>query len=407
MSLRCSISKLPISYETPIVAMLLTGAARSDLGVNVYEPESHYVPRTVPIRGVYDDNGRFNYADSRLTELWEEGFAVDAVTGPRGERSPGISRRPKLDDVLEAINNAHTKSSLRVRSLDPPATTIPADVPTCRRVAKVLAASAIHGRAYPDRFPSVYVDCASHDSYEERAAWLQAVELAMEAAGWRTSLVRAAGNADYDFGRDDRVLVTAPDVGMALVERRARMDAVIPLRRVHSYPVTIAIVRADVWDSMLAHPRSRGDDRLDAAYFRVELTRAAKDSSAFMVEKLRELDKQTRVNAQSITSWCHHHHFYDGQYPRVLGLNWAFARAIQHRALGRWTDADVALVIDALAEERAVREVCVSIGHVWAPPNFGCGDDAAEEMNVTMNREWVRLARDEQKAAAKWRRDNA
>lgn len=406
--MQCAISRLPLTVGTPVMAFLLTGSSSRPTGASICYPEDDWAIRTPPIATEYDDYGSPRIVSSKISSLWSEGLSVDVVTQPLGENQchdVRIGRRLSMEQIFEAIHEGR----LRVRDIDSSIglkvmLAFPAEVPTWRRVERVLRAAKIKAHAYPGRFPRVHVDQEGY-AYDgaARLAWSESVIAAATSAGWHA--IRLQDSSQYTSPENDprhTVLITPHDVAAALYGRYDRMNAKVCSWDGRSCPVTLAMVRQDVWKSIL-----------DSGGFHVEhyrkllgdlAVKSMADVHGF--KRMESAEKQTRSNSMDIE---YELDFADPKAARMIegrpfsiGLKWHFARALQHRMRDRWTDADVTALVASLAEMCAVRTTCHMIHHRWTAPVYG-GQVHDWDTYAKLHDAWAKSAHAEADEVKKWR----
>lgn len=103
----CMLSGLPITYQDPVRAVLVTEHPRATLGTATCDYSSKYLPRTFPIRGTYDDYGRLeNVPDDIFKRLWVKGLQRELIELRVGENpchDIAVSRDMDFDQLWEAI----------------------------------------------------------------------------------------------------------------------------------------------------------------------------------------------------------------------------------------------------------------------------------------------------------------
>jgi hypothetical protein len=101
------LSGLPITYQVPVRAILVSEHPRATLGTATCDYPSKYIPRTFPIRGTYDDYGRLeNVPDDVFKRLWVKGLQTDLIELLEGENrchDIAVFRDMDFDKLWEAI----------------------------------------------------------------------------------------------------------------------------------------------------------------------------------------------------------------------------------------------------------------------------------------------------------------
>ena len=103
----CMLSGLPITYEDPVRALLVSEHHRATLGKATCDYSSKYLPRTFPIRGVYNDYGRLDdVKDDVFKRLWVQGLHTDMFELSVGDNpchDIAVTRDMDFDQLWEAI----------------------------------------------------------------------------------------------------------------------------------------------------------------------------------------------------------------------------------------------------------------------------------------------------------------
>ncbi len=278
----CAVSGLPIGGGTAVRYLLLTQGPYHRPGDFAVGSDAAWFPRTPPMTTHYYDYGRVDDLAPRLmAKAWRAQLREDLVPMPVGENScHDVSVR--RGSTLRAMIEASTERRLRVgrvqpsaiRSLDqligearalrngtPPPVEAkvlkgpPAGVPTWRRVARVLREAGIADhRAYALGYARVKI---TRNGYGEDGA-SDAVVAAVTAAGY------AIGTTD-DGPYAKGVTVLPLDYRAAVADHAERRNA---RKRIDVNPplaVAGAMVRADVWASMVGDPIAGTTEELIAS----------------------------------------------------------------------------------------------------------------------------------------------
>lgn len=103
----CMLSGLPITYEDPVRALLVSEHYRATLGKATCDYSSKYLPRTFPIRGIYNDYGRLDeIKDDVFKRLWVQGLHTDMFelsVGKNPCHDIAVTRDMDFDQLWEAI----------------------------------------------------------------------------------------------------------------------------------------------------------------------------------------------------------------------------------------------------------------------------------------------------------------
>lgn len=262
----CAVSGLPARGAVRYFLMVETDRERrGDLPINL---NALWSPLTIPMVARYDDSASVSAMEPPLLcRAWRDQLRACLVPEPRGAEArhePEVSRRATLDAMIQACRVGR----LRVSPLEDcgrflesnhaiekinaecgvdreawraePRSLIPENVPTWRRVERVLRSAGVKGvRAYPDGFARVIVTA---DYRKGRHA---AVASAVEAAGFA-----ACEHKTKTFG-DVATLVTPIDYRAAVADRTERLRKPDTIGRRRPLAVSQTFVREDVWQSLL------------------------------------------------------------------------------------------------------------------------------------------------------------
>ncbi len=267
----CAVSGLPIEGGTAVRYLLLSQGPYYRAGDFTVGPDVEWFPLTPPMSTHYYDYGRVDDLAPRfMAKAWRAQLRECLVSMPVGENSchdVAVHRGSKLSAMIEAS----TEGRLRVRrvpsrmcgDLDamisemralrgepvPPRPPNepkgpPAGVPTWRRIARVLREAGIADhRAYALGYARVKV---ARNGYGEGTV-SDAVVAAIAAAGYA---IGVHDDGPYEKG----VTVLPMDYRSAVADHAERMNA---RKRIDVNPplaVAGAMVRADVWASMVGDP---------------------------------------------------------------------------------------------------------------------------------------------------------
>lgn len=103
----CMLSGLPIVYQDPVRALLVSEHPRATLGKATCDYSSKYIPRTFPIRGIYNDYGALeDIKDDMFKRLWVKGLQTDLFELSVGENpchDIAVTRDMDFDQLWTAI----------------------------------------------------------------------------------------------------------------------------------------------------------------------------------------------------------------------------------------------------------------------------------------------------------------
>lgn len=369
-SIVCPITGLPLRYDEPVVALLLTAASSRVSADAPASPTDVWIPRTVPLRGNYDDFLRAKYDPSPLADLWTEGLRIDAV--PRRARDGEFKRigpHAEFDDFV----NAARACALRVRNIEhvgmPSAHP---GTPTRSRVVAIL--DGMRDRDEPVRcgwgstrcpvFGFVEVDLygKTREGVDDTTG---AIIAASSARGWRAWVRHVS---DY---MNERTLVIGPaDVADAACREVERLAA-MPYHG--SYPVALAFYSRAGWESLAtesATARHLAAIEAERARWSTDFVRdiAAQCAAALTPRhapapvreaiRLRELIRAARMDNVVRDGFC--------CTVNTIDLRWSLARVLEHRHEGTWSETVAAGAERAVAEVIAIHEALRAMGRQWS-----------------------------------------
>lgn len=279
-SMTCSISGLPITGGTPVRCLLLT--ASPYVGD---DPRKAWLPRTPPIRAEYDDYGSINSIhpdDTPIVQLWLRGLKEDVIEKGIGDNTyhdVPVPRDMTLDELLAAV-----RERLEVRQDAKHFWMRPHDGEDARprgstlrqRVERILEAyypagvskGAVDSKFHVDE-PVPYlvrVRWGVHQGGKVRAGMLESAcaqindrrpDCAAMMEVPKLVGVVTAGTGRYADDADLIVLPAPADSGEYVMGAQWDMASGQGADDGKTLRVSLAMIREDVWQALIAFPHSR------------------------------------------------------------------------------------------------------------------------------------------------------
>lgn len=263
-SYTCSVSGLGITGGTPVRCLLLTSSPYGD------DPRTAWIVRTPPLRAVYDEYGsigKIHKDDKFIADLWLRGLKEDLVEKGVGDNNChdlATSKDMTFEQLLEALRagrvvvRQEVKNFWRRPSDDSWMDKLKEkDLPMFKRIEKRLL--AVDDKYTVDE-PVPHVVRVRFGRYlhgEELLLGLNQAKAIVEEAGFIALI--AAGSGRYPDAADLLVFnpptkegedkhFQGPHWDMATGQKSAD-DKVLS--------VQMAMVREDVWQALIAYPRSQ------------------------------------------------------------------------------------------------------------------------------------------------------
>jgi len=271
-SMTCSISGLAITGGTPVRCLLLTASPYAD---DLRRPNAWTV-RTPPLRAVYNDYGtieKIHKDDKFIANLWLRGLREDLVEKGLVDNSYhdlATSKDMKIEELLDALRAQRVEvfqdaKHFWRRPLDDSWMDGLKDesLPLYKRIEKILAPlgkvttkdSAQDTYVVDEPVPSLArVRFGKYQRGAEHLAALTRAKDAIEKAGFVGTI--AAGSGRYPNSADLIVLNAPKEDGHP---RGAQWDMATGQKAADDkkLAVGLAMVREDVWQALIAYPRSQ------------------------------------------------------------------------------------------------------------------------------------------------------
>lgn len=272
-SMTCSVSGLPISGGTPVRCLLLVSSPYDERGC---VGTGLWVARTPPLRAVYNDYGtieKVHKEDKYIADLWLRGLKEDLVVKGVGDNSYHdlpTEKDMSFEELLEALRSGRVevhqdgKHFWRRPTDDSWMTGLKDEsLPMYKRIEKILAPlgkvttkdSETDTYTVDEPVPNLvrvrFGKYQHDDAY--RAALDRAKEI-VEKAGFTGTI--AAGSGRYP---DDADLIVMNPPNKEKHFRGAQWDMATGQKGDDDrrLSVRLAMVREDVWQEMIAYPRSQ------------------------------------------------------------------------------------------------------------------------------------------------------
>lgn len=261
-SYTCSISGLAITGGTPVRCLLLTASPYTD-----DDPRKSWVVRTPPIRAEYNSYGtieNINKDDEFIANLWLRGLKEDLVekgTGDNEYHDLPASKDMAFEQLLEALRSGDVQVHQDVhRFWRRPSDDSwmdkleDKDLPMFKRIERLF--QGIEAYRVNEPVPNlVRVRFGHHLRGPEHLEGLKRAQVIVENAGFASVICKGTGRYADEA---DLLVLNPPREGehgggaqwdMATGQRSAD-DKLLT--------VSLAMVREDVWQALVAYPRSKG-----------------------------------------------------------------------------------------------------------------------------------------------------
>lgn len=384
-SFTCAVSGFPIERGDRVRYALLTENPYDD---NLRgEQQSHWFPRTWPLRARYDDYGSVEEVEGgAVQQAWLEPFKIDLKPVGVGDNSVhdvATSKDMSFEEMLKAVWEGRIQVKRRVPlwAAEPEAQeamrearersvqrghrdrlkrTIPKGVPTLNRVTTTLtkAGFTVNGDTWGE---GLLVDALDYGQVRVRAAHGDEASLAnAQALLSRYASVIRAGTGSYANSAELFVCVKPGTEGYHGQLRGKRKG----LR------VAQMMIREDVWQAICSSRVESGtgwtpDNTLQVGHFR----EAAKLAWATVTDK--NGSPFAGLARQGHMGW-----FLDDRIPFAWGLGSSFKWVARKFRRGEMTEAEVQPFLDSAAEYAFIGWYLGWVRHQWRPsysngPQFG------------------------------------
>ena len=271
-SMTCSSSGLPISGGTAVRCLLLVSSPYDERDGGA---RGAWVARTPPLRALYNDYGtieKVNKEDKDIADLWLRGLKEDLVVKGLGDNSYHdlpTSRSMTFDQLLDALRAGRVEVHQDARHF----WRRPVDdswmdglkdesLPMFKRVEKVVATiGKVDSNATPDSYvvdepvPNlvrVRFGQYQHDDAHKEA--LARAKDAIEKAGFTATIAAGSGRSPDSA---DLIVLNPPNKDQPFKGAQWDMAAGQKSDDDKRLSVRLAMVREDVWQELIAYPRSQ------------------------------------------------------------------------------------------------------------------------------------------------------